>query len=75
MAQVSSYVLHASEESRGTGVLARMCDIYDKQNSLTLIRTENCRALRILFYVFDDVDEVGDLGEEWVIVREAMCLF
>jgi len=39
-----------------------------------LERTENCRTLRVFLDIFNDVDQVGYLREERIIVREAMCL-
>ena len=37
----------------------------------TPIGAQNLSCFRILFDVFDNVDQVGDFREEWVIVGEA----
>lgn len=42
---------------------------------LTFIAAQNLGSFRIFFDVFNNVDQVGNLGEEWVIVREGHHLF
>jgi hypothetical protein len=69
MAQVSSYVLHASVGSGVDGIR----DVTRHWNH-TFVRTQHCRGLRVLLDIFDVVDEHGDFGEEWIIIRESVGL-
>lgn len=69
MAQVSSYVLHASEERSCDGIP----DVTSRWDR-TFVRAQHGRGLRILFDILDVVDEDRDFGKEWIIVRESVGL-
>lgn len=40
----------------------------------TFITAKNLCCIGVLFYILDHVNEVGDFGEKWVIVREGVRL-
>jgi len=40
----------------------------------TFVRTQRGRSLGVLLDIFDVVDEHGDFGVEWVIIRECIGL-